>query len=299
MLTFVKRNPFTLLRIVTCCSLLALLGGRVYTDGPSINLVLFLLLVALWFLPTLLLNAAHTKTPRERILSNTLFAVLDAYVLMMASAEAVSDIWTKPFVLLGIYVFLASLLGGAVAGAASAISGFCGLLNGWLSPLGELQPQFLLDGAGTAVSACACGSVWRLIMPTVIRTAQQLEQESESDATRQAKYEMLSGMEVRLLEITTEFEQAQNRLQQFEAEQTAAAAPPPEKPPAGMDQPPKAKPPLPGEPLTPQAVLQQMEAELASVQAGKAAVEREKNQLLAEISKQSDELMAAFLPPGQ
>ena len=121
-----KRNPFIFLRMATCIALVALLGGRILLNGPTINLLLFLLLIIFWFVPTLSLEiAAHTETQRVRSLNNTLCAVLDAYVLLMATAEAAGDIWTKPFLLLGCYTFLACLLGGIPAGLGSAIFGLC------------------------------------------------------------------------------------------------------------------------------------------------------------------------------
>ncbi len=294
-----NRNPFTFLRIATCIALLALLGGRILVLGPTINLLLFLLLVIFWFVPTLLLNAAYTKTPRARMLINTLCAVLDAYVFLMATAEAAIDIWTNPFLLLGAYVFLASLVGGNLAGAGSAISGFCGLLNGWLTPLGQLQTPILLGGVGASVAGFVCGSAWHLILPMVIRAAQQQQaQASEPDATTLAKQTMLAGMDARLREITAERDQAQARLQQLEAQQAASAPPPAADTPPALEQPPKAKPSLPtGETVAPEVVLQQMEAELASLQTETTALTTEKQKLQNEVSRLSDALMSAFLPP--
>ena len=297
-----KRNPFTFLRIVTCIALLALLGGRILTSGPTINLLLFLLLVVFWFVPTLLLNAVQAKTSNIRVFNNVLLlcAVLDAYVLLMATAEAAADIWSKPFLLLGVYVFLAGLLGGMAIGACSAIFGFCGLINGWLIPLGELQLPMVLYGAGTSVAGFVCGSTWRLILPMMVHTAQQgMPQPSAPETPAEPKDEMLAGMEARLREITTERDHAQERLRQLEAQQTASAPPPPADKPAVIEPPPKAKPPAPAsEPLTPQSYLQQMEAELASLQAEKTALAAERPNLQTEIARLSDELMAAVLPPA-
>ena len=293
-----QRNPFTFLRLATCIGLLALLAGRILINGPTINLMLFLLLVLFWFIPTLLLNRAYAKTPRAHMLTNTLFAVLDAYVLLMATAEVASDIWSKPFLLLGAYAFLASLLGGPVAGAGGAISGFCGLLNGWLTPLGELQESMLLGGVAAAGGGLVCGSAWRLILPRVIRTAQQQNApESATEPTVDPQQTLLNDMEARLREITAERDHTLESLQQLQAPQPAAVTPPVEETPA-IEHPPKAKPPASTNPtVTPQAYLQQMETELASLQAEKTALEAEKDQLVSESARLSDELMAAFLPP--
>ena len=288
-----RNNPFTILRIATCVALLALLGTRILDNGPTINLLLFLLLVVFWFLPTILLNAVQVKTPRARLLSNTLCAVLDAYVLLMATAEVAADIWTKPFLLLGAYVFLASLLGGPLAGAGSAASGFCGLLNGWLTPQGELQPLLLLSGAGAAAAGFVCGSAWRLILPAIIRTAQQQAPPSEPTATLQAEMAPLRDMEARLLAITAEREHAREQLRQLEAQHPEPAAPPQPEPVATPPPPPAAPA---GEQVQPQAYLQQMEEELSAIQAEKTTLTAEKTQLMTEISRLSDELMAAFLP---
>ena len=296
-----KRNPFTFLRIFTCIALLALLGGRILTNGPTINLLLFLLLVAFWFVPTLLLNTIHVKTVRARTLSNTLCAVLDSYVLLMATAEAAADIWSKPFLLLGAYVFLASLLGGPIAGAGSAISGFCGLLNGWLTPLGELQPACMLGGAGASAAGFVCGSAWRALFPLVLRTAQQQQQAPAPDAALQAKHELLAGMEARLLEITAERDQARERLRQLETSQTISTPLPPTEKTATTEQPSAATnlPVAAAQSVSPQAYLQQLEAELAGIEAEKTTLTAEKQKLMADISRLSDELMNAFLPHPQ
>ena len=289
------RNPFTFLRLATCIGLLALLAGRILVNGPTINLLLFLMLVVFWFIPTLLLNRAYAKTPRAHILTNTLFAVLDAYVLLMATAEVAADIWSKPFLLLGAYAFLASLLGGPVAGAGSALSGFCGLLNGWLTPLGELQEDLLLGGLAAAVAGFACGSAWRLILPRVIDTARQ-NQPSTTEPVVDPQQTLLTDMEARLQEITAERDHTLASLRQLEAQH--AVAPPSEGSALAHDPQPEAKPLTPAsQTLTAQAYLQQLEAEQASLQAETTALEAEKQQLANESAHLSDELMAAFLPP--
>lgn len=124
-----RLNPFTYLRIVTFGALLSLLIIRAL-HAPTISVLAFLLLVLFWFAATLLLGLLPTRNPRELLLIDTLYAILDTYLMLMVTAETLAGVWNNPFLLLGAYTFLASLLGGAVVGGGSALAGLCGLING-------------------------------------------------------------------------------------------------------------------------------------------------------------------------
>ncbi len=290
-----RHNFFTHLRIVTFVALLSLLIMRA-RHAPTVSVLAFLLLVLCWFAATLLLERLPGQPPRARLLGNTLYAALDAYLLMMVTAETIAGTWNHPFQLMGAYVFLASLLGGPVVGSGSALAGWCGLINGWLLPIQELQWSTLLTGGGAALGAGLFGTVWHVGLPLLLRACQGPAAPPHTPAAPPLQHsDMLAEMESQWRKISAERDATQARLRELEAQ------PPPDAT-ASM---PVETPPPPDTHATPppanenelQTRLNEVESALTKDRAEKDALAAEKQRLMAEISELSNELMAAYTNP--
>ncbi len=285
-----KRNLFTGLRFVTCGGLLALLLMRA-SQIPAHTFWLFLPLVLLWFVPTLGWRFTRIQLPHPQLAGDFLYTMVDTYLLLMTTAEAVSDSWHNPFLLLGGYVFLTSLLGGARVGGGSAGAGFFGLLNGWLLPADELRGATLLLGGGAALAGLACGTVWRLGVPWLRHAVAQVPtSEPTPNQPQDVLATQIAAMEGRLRDISAERDQAQERLSEWEALHPRLPAPP--HPAHAAPNTPTA--PTPAGEAELLIKLQQREAALASIKAEKSALLTEKQALMAEISGLTKELMAAY-----
>ncbi len=288
------RNPFQVLRLATFGGLLALLLVRA-PHLPANTLKLFLPLIVLWFVPTLC-GGRFTRLHRlhPQLSGNLLYAILDTYLLLMTTAETMSDSWQNPFLLLGAYVFLVSLLGGTRAGGGSAVAGFFASLNGWLMPAGALQGGSLLLAGGAALAGFSCGTLWRIVLPVLIQGVRPIPAVKITPPTN-AQNEIakrIAELEALLRTASAERDQAQERLAEWETQHPHVAPTMPTPTPAAPNTPP-ATPPTAGaaDNLT---NLQQMETELAGIQAEKTALLAERQALMAEISGLTKELMAAY-----
>lgn len=276
-----KRNSFAALRLIAFSGLLAALGVRLANGDRSIDSLVFLAVVPLWFGTTLALGFLRPPSARPLLFRNMLYAMMDAYLIMMASA-AVAGTGRHPFVFLGAYVFLASALGGPAVGAACATSGFLGLVNGWLLPTGELHLRTLLAGGGTALASAVCGAAWRLGLPALAKAL--AAPQSATGEVVHDRAESLDEMEKRLREISAERDQAQERLHELELKRGEEAES------GATERVADSNTAL----EDPDTTIRRLETELENSRSEKTALMIDKQRLTEEVSELSKELMAMY-----
>lgn len=294
-----RHNPFTYLRITTFGGLLLLLITRAF-HAPTLSVLAFLLVTLFWFAGTLLLAILPERPARETLLNNVLFALLDSYLLMMVTSETIAGVWENPYLLLGGYIFLASMLGGATIGSGSALTGLCGLVNGWLLPVDDLQWDTFLTGSEVATGAFLCGTIWHVAIPLLYRAFYPPPAPPPAAEHSPQHTGMIAEMENQLQKINYERDTAQKRLQELTSPppapaETAAAATPVTEPPTGLEAERPAvsatAPDLMGE------RLRDVAAALEKGRAEKSALIADKQRLSAEVAELSNELMAAYTNP--
>jgi hypothetical protein len=306
----VKLNLFTILRLATCGGLLALLLVRAPVL-PAETFRLFLAVILLWYLPTLGWRLIRLRPLSQRIPAEILFAILDTYLVLMTTAEVLAARCLSPFLLLGAYLFLVTLTAGVRTGAAAAVAGFFGLVNGWLLPHGVLQQSAILMSVATALLGVACGAFWRIAIPPLLQSVRGQRQELITKSKPRTEEQVEIGRKIAELErllrtAGAERDQAQERLAEWEIQHPAPARPappPPLAPVIPVPGTPTPQPPPKGTPAhTPEDAdnelprLQQMEAELAALQAEKSALQAEKHALMQEVAGLTKELMAVYAP---
>lgn len=286
-----KEKFFWAFRLVAFLCLLGVVVARLLQGDRSAGLLVHIIVVPLWFVPTLWIGLLRPASERSLMLRNTLFAVMDVNLVMMAAA-ALEAAAAPPYHLLGGYVFLAAALGGPVAGGACAISGFIGFFNGWLLPA-EFSLRSLLVSAGTATAGAVAGVAWRYGWMVLARALLADQARRASDPGMAAR---LADMEARLQVLGEERDRAQERVSELEEEcAKAALAPVPEPAPEPVSVDAKAAEGE-AESSDSSARISELEEELARCGDELKALRAEKRNLMTEISSMSKELMAAYSP---
>ena len=281
-----KFSLFKVLRFVTFAGLVALLAVRICC-APAPKLFFFLALVLFWFVTTLIWVGARGTAVRSMLRHDAVFAAVDGYLLLTATAAALAGVWNRPVLLLGAFVFSVGLFCDPLAGAAAAVTAFFGLLNGWLFPTGDLRLKSILLGGGTTLAALACGFAWRVSLPLLVRMVRSaVTGEADQPALPVLPIaERIAAMEVRLREMSVERDRAQERLSEWEAKQadrTAGASSLEEK---GAPEPahPAVVAPVTDDPAL-QARIDQVTAAVTDSRAERAVLLAEKQKLMDEIS---------------
>ncbi|MEI6212181.1 MAG: hypothetical protein WCR06_11220 [bacterium] len=288
-----KHGFFSVFRMVTGAGLVVLLGVRI-GQTMALNLLLLLVLVMLWFVPTLLWCGARSKVASWIPRHDGVFAAADGYLVMQVAAQALAGVWHHPLLLLGAYVFFAGVAGGSLAGAAAAGATFLGLLNGWLIPANHLPGKTILLCGGTALIALVCGMAWRLSLPLLVQMVRLTRAGKDPAASAEQRVaDRIAELEDRLREMSDKRDRAQERLSEWRTKQAARAAEA-----AAVQRKADAEPvrptvevPATNDPAL-KARLEQVAAALADSRAGMAALLAEKQKLMVELSDLSKELLA-------
>ena len=284
-----KHGFFRVFRIVAFAGLMLLFACRMI-QAPGLRQFFFLALALLWFVPTLIWEKVRRKVGFSMLRHPAVFAAVDAYLVLMASAALLAGVWHRPMLLLDALVFLAAMSAGPMAGGAAALAGFFGLLNGWLLPGEDLQRATLLVGVGTALAALICGLAWRLSLPLLVKMLQPPNGQSASAASLPPLAERIAAMEIRLREMSAERDHAQEQLSDLEKQMFRPGdAPLPEHKPEVAR--PVAAVPVTDDPEL-KARLDQVMAALADSRAERAALLAEKQKLTVEIADLVKELTA-------
>jgi hypothetical protein len=254
-------------------------------SGTTGELVFFAAAVLFWSGFSLLLNATSV-TSRLGQYRYTILAMADCY-LGAALLTAFMPGSSIPLILVTTYVFVVSMLDTGTTGVVAAASGFAALSTSW-GGTGTVSLPVTITYATAMLAAVGAGRAWAHV-PLLIRRVLSLKVRfGEKEDNIDQSMSELTSLRARLVElnetlkkVSAERDRSQEQVAELEARLAAPAAA------------------FAAAPDSPEGRIHELEKALVEAQATIQQLQKDKTNLMQEMSQLTRELEAMYAPKEQ